>query len=673
MVNFIKNTLAKSICRLTVIICILPSLTHGQSAKVLVQNAKSSTAANSLIEVKWYSNELIYAKGVNIYRKQSTENNWTKLNVAPLTIAKSVPPEMIRQDEDLDAFVSMANDITNSRKNGFLLLNLFAKSFQSSQFSKLIGIQFDDNKIIWNEVYQYRVTRLERNQEIELGISPSIKAASYSPGKPIEEFTAKAEKTTVKLNWKPDEDRFYAVNVYRNSNIDTLWKKLNQNPIMLSEAKGSPPASDALYQDRSLQEGVTYYYKIKGLDFFGGESYPTERVEIRISDVTPPPHPTTIKSSVQGMNVRVSWSPPVSTDEFGFNIHRSTKSDGPFFKINQNVIVKSDSSYSDAVAKPGYYYYYVASVDLAGNESASEKTLIEVKDILPPSAPQHVAARPDTGKIVLSWSRNPELDVMGYYVYRSIRSEQENSFVLVNAEPLKDSIYIQRLAKNASNKFSFQIVAVDSSYNKSNPSQIVSTKMPDVVPPLKPVIKNVAQKGDSITISWLANPESDLRGYHVFRSTQNPEKRIRVTNVPVPHAMQTFIDTLHVDGKIYYELQAIDESGNASVLSDPFVIESQASFNFRFSKLSAKFLKGKARTRINWSGSPEQIYLQGYVVFRKSELEDWKSLTGLQKDAFYEDHLVQSKARYTYQIRAYSSLGDVVLSDEISVKSGTVK
>ena len=654
---------------------LMTSLSLGQSAKILVQNAKSSTSSNPSIEVKWYSNDLVYPKGVNIYRKQSTENTWTKLNTAPLTITKTVPPEMSRQDEDLDAFVSMANDMTNLMKNGFLLLNLFAKSFQSNQFSKLIGIQFDDSKITWDEVYQYRVTRLEKNQEIELGISQPIKARSYSPGKPIDEFTAKAEKATVKLNWKPDEDRFYAVNVYRNSNIDTLWKRLNQNPIMLSEAKGSPPASDALYQDLKLQEGVTYYYRIAGLDFFGGESAATEKVEIRIGDVKPPPPPITISSVVQGgMNVKISWRSPVSTDINGFNIHRSTKSDGPFAKINQNVILNSDSSYLDAVTKPGYYYYYVASVDLAGNEGVSERTLIEVKDIMPPSVPLHVAARPDTGKIVLSWSRNPELDVMGYYVYRSIKGEQENSFVLVNAEPLKDSVYVQRLAKNASNKFSFRIVAVDSSYNKSTPSQIVSAKMPDVIPPLKPVIKNVIQQGDSVSILWLANPESDLRGYHVFRYTQSPEKRIRVTREPVPSAMQSFIDTLHIYGKVYYELQALDESGNASELSDPFVIQSQASFNFKFSKLSAKFLKGKARTRINWSGSSAQSYLQGYVVFRKSDVEqDWKSITGLQKEVFYEDNRVQSKTRYIYQVRAYSSLGDVVLSDEIGVKSGVVK
>jgi len=53
--------------------------------------------------------------------------------------------------------------------------------------------------------------------------------------------------------------------------------------------------------------------------------------------------------------------------------------------------------------------------------------------------------------------------------------------------------------------------------------------------------------------------------------------------------------------------------------------------------------------------------------------QDWKSITGLQKEVFYEDNRVQSKTRYIYQVRAYSSLGDVVLSDEIGVKSGVVK
>lgn len=643
-----------------------------QSAKVLVQNSPLSNSANPLIEIKWYSQEFVYPKGTNIYRRAKGDLAWIKLNPSAIVIQKTVPADWARQDEDLEAFVGMANDIAIAQKNSFLLLNLFAKSFQSKFFSTLIGIQFDDNKINWGSVYEYRITKIERNQEIELGLSPPIQSGPYLAAKPVEQFTAKADKRTVKLNWRPDEDRFYAVNVYRNTNNDTLWRKVNQNPVMLSEAKGNPPASDALYQDTNLKEGITYYYRITGLDFFGGESTPTEKAEISIGDITQPPPPVNISGKIDNnKNIIISWSAPLSTDISGFNIYRSSKSDGPFLKINEAVIAKSDSSYSSTLPPPGFYYFYITSIDLAGNEGASERTMLEVKDILPPSTPLHVIAKPDTGKIILSWSRSPEPDVSGYYVYRSIRDNEKNAFVLINAEPIRDSVYIQILAKNASNKFSFQIVAVDSAYNKSAPSEIVSTRMPDVIPPLKPIIKNINLKGDSVLISWVTNPDGDLAGYHLFRCPNLNSTKTKVNTQSISATEKMFTDTTHTEGKVYYELQAFDESGNLSNFSDPFPIEIQAKFNFKFEKVSGKFYKARRSTKITWLGSAPAKHLQGYVVFRKSEKElTWKSMTGLFNDGSFEDKMVEPKTKYLYQVRAYSSLGEVVLSDEIGVKSG---
>jgi uncharacterized protein len=661
-------------CRLVVVLFFSSQLAFGQSAKVLVQNAKGNIPTKSVINIKWYSQSFIYPKGVNVYRRLSGESAWIRLTDFPLVMQKTVPPAMSKQDEELTVFHSVAKDMNKSKGNGFMLLSLFGKSFQSADFSRLVGIQWDDDKVIWGNVYEYRVTKVVDAKEVEMGISPPIKAGEYQWSFPVEGFTAKHDKDVVKLNWRPDENRFYAVNIYRSTSQDSTAKTLNKKPIVLSEAVGDAPASDALLQDKNIKEGVSYYYQISSLDFFGGEGVRSERIEIKIPDLTPPASPIEVLSSVKSMDVRVSWKGRPSPDLIGYWVYRSTKSDGPYSRLNKVILDKSDSVFADVVPQAGFYYYYIAAIDVSGNEGASEKSLIEVKDILPPATPQNVQAKPDTGRIVLSWSRNKELDLMGYYVYRAIKKTEKTKFLLINADPLKDTTYTQVFAKNASNLFSFKVVAVDTSYNNSPPSEIVSAKMPDATPPLPPIIKNVLVKNDTALVLWISNPDADLAGYALFRYEEGSSTKVKIGPQPIAPSVQSFSDVLKSAGKFYYQLQAIDSSGNVSPHSDPFPINVAEKFLYDFKDINAKYQKRKGTALVTWVGPGTAGTLQGFVVFRKTEPETaWKPLTGLLAATTYEDKSLAAKTTYHYQVRAYSSLGEVKQSAEVVINSGETK
>jgi uncharacterized protein len=653
-------------CFKVAVFVLITSQALGQSAKVLVQNAKLNSSANTAIHVKWYSQSFIYPKGVFVYRRVQGESEWKRLNNSPLLIQKTVPPAMLKRDKELTAFHSIVSELGKSKNNGFTLLSLFGKSFQSQDFSRLIGIQWDDDKVTWGSTYEYRVTQLVNSQEIELGVSSAIQAGNYVWGGPVEDFSAKFDKKIIKLNWKPDENRFYGVNIYRSSSLDTVSKKLNKRPVVLTETNGAP-ASDAMFQDTDLKEGVTYYYRVGGQDFFGGELALSARVEVKVMDITPPPSPLEVKTSVKSMNVRVTWVGRTAPDLKGYSIYRSPKSDGPFGKVSQQIIAKTDSVYLDVVPQPGYYYYYVAAVDESSNEGASEKSLIEVKDIVAPAIPTNVEAKPDTGKIVLSWSSNKELDLMGYYVYRSIKNHKSGSFLLINAEPLKDPTYTQILPKNATNLFSFRIVAVDTSYNKSAPSEIVSAKMPDAVAPLKPIIKNVLFKNDTVVVQWFANPDADLARYELYKYANDPATKVKVSQKGILPSVLSFSDKAESGGRFYYQLQAIDSAGNISDSSDPFPVTAGEKFIYTFKEVTAKFQKRKGANVVIWAGNSTSKSLKGFVVFRKQEPETvWKPVTGLLQVNEYEDKELLAKKKYLYQVRAYSNLGDMVQSSEVS-------
>jgi fibronectin type 3 domain-containing protein len=66
-------------------------------------------------------------------------------------------------------------------------------------------------------------------------------------------------------------------------------------------------------------------------------------------------------------SVSLSWNP--STDVTGYNVYRSTGSNGTYAKINPNI--DANTSYTDSTVASGQTYYYEAtSVSSSGQESA---------------------------------------------------------------------------------------------------------------------------------------------------------------------------------------------------------------------------------------------------------------------------------------------------------------
>ena len=142
---------------------------------------------------------------------------------------------------------------------------------------------------------------------------------------------------------------------------------------------------------------------------------------------------------------------------------------------------------------------------------------MEVLDIYPPEKPVNLKAIADIGCIKLSWDNNTDADLLGYRMYRMINRNNAINFVLLNTDPIKDNFYIDSLPKNAKNNFIYKIAAVDSSFNNSNYSNITTAKMPDILPPVKPYIKNVYYDNRFIVVDWIKNVEPDLAGYNIYR------------------------------------------------------------------------------------------------------------------------------------------------------------
>lgn len=648
---------------------ILANKSVAQSSRVLVQNTIGSSQSNVSVQVKWYTDKLVYLQGVHVYRRTADSVDWARINKQLITLQKTVPAPLVQKDEDLEAFLDMANGLNTPNPEGFVLLNLYVKSFQSPAFSKLLGIQYDDATVEWGKSYEYKIVRMERGQEVELGVSERIVVGPYKPAAPVTGLSIKVEKGVARMVWKEEEARFYGVNVYRNTSTDTTWRMLNKTPIVMTESDNAP-ASDVMYQDANLKERMVYNYRVEGLDFFGGTTARSKPVQVIVGDLTPPAPPVNLNKKVKVLNVQVSWDIQPSPDLVGFRVYRSTKSDGPFAPLNEKLLAKTDTVYMDIVPQPDFYYYKVMAIDDATNEGASQPIMIEVQDVVPPSAPKGVEARADTGKIVLRWARNPEADVVGYLLFRTVNQNTKDNFMLINADPIRDTTYTQVLPKNAGNMFLFKVIAIDGNFNRSEASEVVQARMPDVTAPIAPAIKKANIKGDTVVLEWLANPEKDLAGYHVYRHEGvKATAAVLVTRSgPVAPTALTFLDTVGRAGHYQYRVQAVDLAGNASAFSESFPVNFYPPFRAALGELKGKFNKRKKSIVLAW-GKVKDKNLKGYTVFRKGkEDQTWKPVSGLLTEPEFAD-VVDRKGSFSYQVRAYSPRGDVVISNEVKVKA----
>ncbi|MCH7535354.1 MAG: hypothetical protein IH948_06350, partial [Bacteroidetes bacterium] len=346
------------------------------------------------------------------------------------------------------------------------------------------------------------------------------------------------------------------------------------------------------------------------------------------------------------------------------------KSDTLFNKVNTDVLREDDTLFFEEVQEGLGYYYYVASVDEAGNESASNTIFVEVEDMIAPSMPTGVVTESDTGKIKITWDANIEKDLKGYRIYRTINKDQRSNFVLITPEVLTETKYTDELPKNAKNFFLYKIAAVDTSYNMSELSEAVKLKMPDVTPPAKPFIKNIVQQERKLIIQWIPNVEPDLLGYQLFKRSTISEEWEQENISLIPPTSSQYTDRDIVDGVLYeYRIVAKDSTENLSAKSNlfPFKVAFAGQKNELAPALSLKYTRRKNKVQLVWKHEQiDKSELKGYVVFRKPKERRYEKLTPLMKERLYNDKGIK-KGDYSYQVRIYLNSGEVIRTDDATV------
>lgn len=215
-----------------------------------------------------------------------------------------------------------------------------------------------------------------------------------------------------------------------------------------------------VYQDRKIAYGHVYVYRIVSITQKGFESDPSNRAVI-FWDIPPEP-PRQVEGTAEDRVADLRWDRVEGVG--GYRVYRRMES-GEFGDVPVARVGPEEFSYRDKGLSNGVVYYYVLrtarKVGKTWLEGASSVEIaLTPRDLRPPVPPQAVVAIPLAEGIELSWQRNTEPDLLGYFVYR--RGWEWEEFRRLNEFPLEAPLYLDKTAILGT-RYEYAVTAVDRS------------------------------------------------------------------------------------------------------------------------------------------------------------------------------------------------------------------
>jgi fibronectin type 3 domain-containing protein len=634
--------------------------------------------------LKYFDEKFIFPEGINIYRTEishdkSIQYNDKRIRLNDKPIKKGdykIPSSAFASDTTLKQYQDILDELNPSEIEGIMAALLLIKALQSTPFSLYSGIMFEDSKVKMGATYSYEVFRLVKGKEVLIEKSKPIKVERFQAEKAPDSVQIEVGDSKAFIRWKPDEKRFWGVNVYRKIMDDSVFSRINAEPVMISlnkNEKGEEAYPDVFITDENLQNGVTYMYQIAGIDFFSRETEWSEPIAVTPKDQTQPLPPKEIKAEFNAFNIELSWQCEFkSRDMKGFYIYRSKGRFGEQIRITPQLLDKEAIAYTDkALREAGTYHYFVASVDSSGNEARGFRTIIEILDVFPPEPPSNFKVTADTGRMILTWQSPTEADFAGCRIYRTTNTDKKLAYALLNVNLIKDTVFIDVLPKNSKSDFLYRITALDSSLNMSEYTEVGVGKMPDITSPSSPVLTNIEQDKESIVLHWDISPESDVKAYNIYRfePKDSANTYIRLSRQALSPTSNLFTDRILKHKTEYaYKLFAIDSSGHISQPSEQkrltFLSERTDLYTF---KMEVSVRRNGKRVILTWDLDTDET--PDFIVYKRlSGTDEFVAISTLTKDLNFTDTSLEKGDRCEYQVRAYLSEGTIFKSNTFWVE-----
>jgi hypothetical protein len=218
----------------------------------------------------------------------------------------------------------------------------------------------------------------------------------------------------------------------------------------------------ALFDDQ--EAGKVYVYGVVCINHRRHPGPPSNSVWVYWDH--PPDPPGRVKREDGDKRVDLSWEPVQGAT--GYNIYRRGE-EASFSTQPLNGESVSQTHYADLnVENEKKYIYSVRAVRRVVKTDVEGKGSPEIvaipTDLIPPAPPLGLVAVPLGNGMELSWKKNREPDLLGYYVYRRMPGESE--FKRLNQSPLTKEVYLDADVRSGQ-EYEYSVTAVDNSVRRN--------------------------------------------------------------------------------------------------------------------------------------------------------------------------------------------------------------
>lgn len=517
-----------------------------------------------------------------------------------------------------------------------------------------------------------------------LNITIDVFEVDPKPFPPNNLFTQSGEGH-IKLNWV--RDRNYTAYYIERSTDSINFSLLNKEPFLSSSAEGEeireqflPDSNFAdtiavellipkplyeynVYVD-SVKNDVKYYYRIYGIDAFGDKSEYSEVVSGEGEYAHPLVSPSEVKAELMSDGrIKISWKEPDDKTRLrGYLIaHANEFGQDQYNLVTEELVLPGTTEcYHKNVKEGSYNIYIVSAIDDKGRYVKSSPVSIYVQDTIPPNPPTGVEAVIDSaGVTLITWNLNdPREDVTGYKVYTSY--DRKGTFFQITDYPVESNSLLDYVNVEFLNKkIYYRVVAVDRLGQHSDYSEICETKIPDIHPPITPVVKSSLVRNDGVDIKFIVGNDFDAKYYHIMRRVENADFTVYKTllSSEVKNSEIYYRDTIGENGYYEYAIITEDEDGLRSKMSQviPVTISKSEGANILI-KAKAEYSLGNNSVVIKWN-KPKEIKRDEfhYVLFKRETNASWQMYDSVSKNVSeYVDSKVIKGKQYEYKVVPYA-------------------
>lgn len=567
----------------------------------------------------------------------------------------------------IDGYLSSSSLSTSEDNYTFGVLILASSS--NKELSKLLNLSFIDVEVTKGTEYKYR---LKLNYNGVKSLSLSINSDKLSRSKELTNLEGEADhkRKTAYLKWEAETlETDYSAYWIERSEDSINYSRITETPYIFFKSSDEPDKKEIDYIDQTVEEGNTYWYRVKGINHFAEIGETSNTLKISMKHI--------LKGIVKIDTIYANKFERVIKGKYELTSDNDIKYLKGFVLLKSKEMHKGFSVVGESKVETNTFDFIVDSKLLSGDRNYYKVGAISVDndtvysftryfftlDQEPPSQPQNLSGIVDSnGVVTLEWNISPEDDIRGYRVFKSNSMKEE--FVEITEYFADTSLYFDTIPlNNLTSSIYYRVAAVDLNFNNSIHSESVKLKKPDTIAPVACLFNLYESTPYGMSLGWVNSSSEDVKESKLIaRNEKGTERGIVTWN----DTLRIFTDSLAPLGeKTTYYIQTFDDSEN-EVKSNEITVIYETGKRPSISNLISEIDLDIKNILLMWDAPKGEVY--SYKIYRTKNETPFRLLKTLRDSESYIDKDISINNTYSYKIKVvYQSGIKSSFSEEVEV------